>query len=512
MIRNWQLWIKILLLCVVVSGCSSRKPYVAPVESFSILKNTVISGDKVAFDNELSRLLSTVGVSGIQAGAVGEAIDKNRIAMLTAMLAAGVDPNGRLINGASFLWEASKVGNVEAIQLLIAAGADVEYKTKIMSNIGSGIDANSPLLIAAERGRTFAMADLLAAGANPNVVTTGSSTSSRKSPLHRIFSHYNKSDPILQMEILLAAGANIDYSDDNGMTALMHAAQFCNADAISYLLSHGADAYSPRIGKYSTLDYAINKCGEGSRAANLIRQGGGTLNKSANDDDGLFGKVFATAVIGGMAVSSGISANDAAQVMTATTKDIWSQDGGKNNLAALKESLAQTSQISDPAKRSVVERRIYAPNLLMANKEALQVVRNKQMKQAGSSVADDDSCQSMNANIQAIKSSTDPSLQASYEHLKNAYDESCRPAGNGSAASVKENYFDVVGKGELASCGKSNEDQVELFCLNAKTYYLEYSKQVGKSAPKATIDSFYKAHESSAALYIKLLDRLKVNK
>lgn len=66
--------------------------------------------------------------------------------------------------------------------------------------------------------------------------------------------------------------------------------------------------------------------------------------------------------------------------------------------------------------------------------------------------------------------------------------------------------------GGFASCGKINEDQVELFCLNAKTYYLEYSKQVGKSAPKATIDSFYKAHESSAALYIKLLDRLKVNK
>ncbi|PYF83033.1 ankyrin repeat protein [Marinomonas alcarazii] len=511
MIKHWPLWIKIFFLCVIISGCASRKPYVEPIEPSSVLKSAVISGDKVAFDNELSRLLSTVGSSGIQAGAVGEAIDRNRTDMLTAMLAAGINPNGRLVNGASFLWEASKVGNVEAIQLLIAAGADVEYKTMIMSNIGFAVNENSPLLIAAERGHTLAIADLLAAGANPNVVATGGSTTSRQSPLHRIFSVYNKSDTILQMDMLLAAGANIDYSDDNGMTALMHAARKCNTDAISYLLSHGADAYSPRIGKYSTLDYAIDKCGDGSKAASLIRQGGGTLNKSTSDDDGLFGKVFATAVIGGIAVSSGISADDAAQVMTATAKDIWSEEGEKNSLATLQQSLAQTSQIPDPAKRAVVERRLYAPKLFAANKEAIEVVRNKQLKQAGSSVANDDSCQSMSANIQAIKGSSDPSLQASYGHLKNVYDESCGAAGKASRTSIKENYFFLVGKGELADCGKSNEDQVELLCLNAKSYYLEYSKQAGNSASKATLDGLYNAHESSARLYIKYIERLRIN-
>jgi ankyrin repeat protein len=77
---------------------------------------------------------------------------------------------------------------------------------------------------------------LLERGAEANALGADGLT-----PLLHLTKTRSKADPIPVMELLIASGADLDARDDTQGTLLMHFARRGNAEAVRWLLAHGAD-------------------------------------------------------------------------------------------------------------------------------------------------------------------------------------------------------------------------------------------------------------------------------
>ncbi|KAH8623206.1 hypothetical protein IG631_22363 [Alternaria alternata] len=127
------------------------------------------------------------------------AVLHERIDMVQLLLAAGVDVNERDEKlHATALWDAVCFQSVDCVRVLLEAGAD--------PNLPGGTSQTSPLMMAC----------------SPYTVNS-----------------------ILVVEMLLDAGANVDYVDSNGSTAYDLAKRAQNLRVAEYLLERGA---SPEIG------------------------------------------------------------------------------------------------------------------------------------------------------------------------------------------------------------------------------------------------------------------------
>jgi uncharacterized protein len=116
----------------------------------------------------------------------------------------------------------------ESVRLLVAAGANINARSADLQG-----EARPVLMSAAEQSCCAAVLDtLLRAGADPFVLTTGCLT-----PLHMAV----RAGPVESCELLLAAAETLlDAEDNNGRTALMHAAQCGRSDIVQLLLQKGA--------------------------------------------------------------------------------------------------------------------------------------------------------------------------------------------------------------------------------------------------------------------------------
>ena len=126
---------------------------------------------------------------------------------------------------------------VETFKFLLSLGAN--------SNIYDTYDGSSPIIEACEKGFNieFAMI-LLRHGANPSDIEVGKrreDNHTRKTPLINAAESGN----INLVEILINAGANINYMNEFEHTALGGAVILDNYDVILYLLKNGADYKKP---------------------------------------------------------------------------------------------------------------------------------------------------------------------------------------------------------------------------------------------------------------------------
>lgn len=156
-----------------------------------------------------------------------EAARKADRPVLRALLKQKVDVNARSGDGSTALHWAAHWDDLEAADLLIAAGADVNAADDL---------GGTPLWVASSDASPAMVARLLKAGANPNQAPLSGAT-----PL-MMAAHVGKIDSV---KALLVRGADVNAAEiGRGQTALMWAAAERHPDVVAALVEAGANINS----------------------------------------------------------------------------------------------------------------------------------------------------------------------------------------------------------------------------------------------------------------------------
>jgi ankyrin repeat protein len=183
------------------------------------------------------------------------------------LIGAHADLKAQTKAGFSAIHFAARVGDIESLKLLIAAGVDVNFQTGASEDAKGGTTGYTPLLVATLRAQVDTALYLLDHGADPNVGAAGFT------PLHWASTSWEgyASNPVYGFEeamsgiqdrpaklrlvkALLAHGANVNarmtkrqpsfatgYTDTVGATPLLLAASIDDVEMMRILLAAGAD-------------------------------------------------------------------------------------------------------------------------------------------------------------------------------------------------------------------------------------------------------------------------------
>jgi ankyrin repeat protein len=169
-------------------------------------------------------LILAIGFSSAMAGAYEQffqAVSRDDVGALQALLQRGMDPNSRDPSGQTALYLALREGRFRVAAALLEA-------PKLDVNAVNAVD-ESALMIAALKGESEWSQKLLDRGALVNKPGW--------SPLH-----YAATGPEpAVVKLLLDRGADVEAASPNRTTPLMMAAQYGSEGSVDLLLAHGAD-------------------------------------------------------------------------------------------------------------------------------------------------------------------------------------------------------------------------------------------------------------------------------
>jgi ankyrin repeat protein len=193
-----------------------------------------------------------------------------------ALLKQGADVNQSQGDGMTALHWAATSGNLELVETLLYAGANVRATTRL--------GAYAPLHVASKSGHAAVIRALVKAGADVNMLTSTGATALMMAAL---------SGNADAAAALLDAGADINAKDKpNDETALMFAAAFDRVDVVGLLASRGANlAATARVidrgsGPPAPGDVALQQASRGARAQNNNAPAG-AAQRPANDVPGV---------------------------------------------------------------------------------------------------------------------------------------------------------------------------------------------------------------------------------
>ena len=144
--------------------------------------------------------------------------------MLEMLLAAGADPNAGLPEGETPLMRAARAGRAGAVRALLRHGAEVDAAERWRGQ--------TALMWAAIEGNTGSVLELVAGGADVHARSAGGFT-----PLLFAVRHDRRD----VLRVLAAAGADVDDTLPDGMSALCLATLNAHYDTGVWLLEQGAD-------------------------------------------------------------------------------------------------------------------------------------------------------------------------------------------------------------------------------------------------------------------------------
>mmetsp|Transcript_17550 Transcript_17550/g.45878 ORF Transcript_17550/g.45878 Transcript_17550/m.45878 type:complete len:773 (-) Transcript_17550:138-2456(-) len=207
--------------------------------------------------------------------ALSAAVQEGHADIAAMLIAAGGSVNARAADGATPLYVAAAGGSKELVTMLLASGADVDARHSSTA---------TPLVIAAHEGHIAVTRQLLKANADANHRTDTGAT-----PLHAAVgcagaTRHGNRDEIVRL--LVASGVDVDAARyDTGITALCSAAENgANVEAQVLIEAGAAVDYAPRCGA-SPLHLAAQ---EGHLATvNVLVGGGAEVNRQSSDGRGL---------------------------------------------------------------------------------------------------------------------------------------------------------------------------------------------------------------------------------
>src|SRR5919198_1015198 len=225
------------------------------------MRRTAISVSAIA-----ALFLSALMDAAPPAGSVADAAMRGDKDAVRALLKDGADVNTALGDGMTALHYAASKHDVEMAKILVYAGANVKATTRI--------GGYTPLLIASRDGDAQMIETLLAAGADANSATTNGTTALM------LASAAGRVDAV---KALLAKTANVNAKESvKGETPIAFAAAFGRADVVRELAAHGADVNLRT--KVQDLS-AFAKEEQARLIAERQQQGGGTRGRGEPPQD-----------------------------------------------------------------------------------------------------------------------------------------------------------------------------------------------------------------------------------
>jgi uncharacterized protein len=211
-------------LTLLLHGCSSQPS----TEAQSVGAPTPMM--QAATDGNLSTVSSLVrkgesvnAVTG-QGTALTKAAKAGHRDVVLALVRAGADPNLGVDEGQpSPLHHMTAAGELQGIRALIAAGANLDHRDE---------QGMTPLAIAAKNGNLPVARALIGGGANVNSVIQGRS----------LLMLVVERNSLLMAQVLIKAGADVNYRSSAGDTALQIAQGKNMADLVMLLVQSGARA------------------------------------------------------------------------------------------------------------------------------------------------------------------------------------------------------------------------------------------------------------------------------
>ena len=167
--------------------------------------------------------------------------------------------NERKIEGRELI-DASFAGNVELITKLLAAGADVNAADQ------NGI---TPLIAASSSLQKGAVELLLSHAADPSLKTKEGFTASDF--LNSRLIDASSAGNVELIAKLLAAGADVNATDQNGITPLIAASSSLQKGAVELLLSHAADPSLKTKQGFTAYDFAKNQLNDDLASLLIVR-------------------------------------------------------------------------------------------------------------------------------------------------------------------------------------------------------------------------------------------------
>jgi ankyrin repeat protein len=179
------------------------------------------------------------------------AVANDRSDTVRTLLARGLDPNSVDPNGDPLLYTAARAGNAATVDVLLAAKAKVDARTRF---------GDTPLMGAALTGQLEVARKLRARGAELDF----------KGWTPLIYAATGGHDAVVVF--LLDQGANINAASPNGTTALMMAVREGKAATFELLVKRGADVQHKNENGVSALDWA--KRGNEAAMVEALRRAG----------------------------------------------------------------------------------------------------------------------------------------------------------------------------------------------------------------------------------------------
>jgi len=231
----------------------------APARADTPLIDAALKGDRALVETLVKGGVDIHAANEYGATALYAASAGGHTAIVRLLLDAKADPNAALLSGETPLMAAVDDGHVDVVRLLLERGADVNRAearggqtalmwaaanrfpelVRLLLNHGADVRARSKgdftaLLFAAQQGDVESGRLLLAAGADANDLRGRD----RMTALMVATASGHRSVATL----LIDSGANLDFADGNGLTALHHAAlEPQGAALVRVLLERGAN-------------------------------------------------------------------------------------------------------------------------------------------------------------------------------------------------------------------------------------------------------------------------------